>query len=529
MTEAAKIVHYARSCTNLTYLSCIGCQVNPAEVLTLIRPESLLDRIEWSLFGLEVHPTVCADIAAFDVTNPEAEEPKLLYMYVELPSIESDDILHSILLRCKKVARLHIHVKKGGHYATINRCGDIAAGVIQSVCSFTYSQEETVSRQSGCPYRRFDGKPHANRTLKIAASLLGNMTIHGPPCKVNCVFLSDVMGNQETVTDFKQLLLAIKDPNDVSAAELSVASKLDCWSKLRSLALTLVPPKSSSRLPLLGDVLAEPLRSLLASCRSVTELNLSTVHFKPEVDCCKILAAALPTLQALAVAPCGVSYSDSVDRLAKHCVRLEELEVLVLRDSASAFCKACSLPLVISERSMAALQQRSKLRRVSLRDIQHIPSFDFLRACRLIELRICAISWNEDMVYRGFGELLCANHCLYSFTFMYNKLHLECDEFRREIMRATHLRILSIYPGLPIGDNVVQKFIEELTSNMPRLEVLHLHYKSLTGNKNTLSWIVNECGAQTRGVTLTDRPCIFCDRSTYIGLARAHNRKNVRF
>ncbi|KAL1451236.1 hypothetical protein MTO96_006295 [Rhipicephalus appendiculatus] len=357
------------------------------------------------------------------------------------------------------------------------------------------------------------------------------MTINNTADAVNCVFLSDIERHPEDVMAFEQVLLAIRDPENVRAEALAKVSGLDCWSGLRSLALTLVPPGRDCQLPVLGYALVKPLNSLFASCHSVTQLNLTSFHFRTHVDCCAIVAATMPLLQALALAPCGINYQDSVDRLASGCVRLEDLDVRVSLDGLSGFCNMCSLPLRISESSMAALTQRSQLRRVSLFHVQRIDSFDFLRACRLIQLRISIVTWKEDKIYRGIGDLLCANTSLRSFTFKYNWLHLGCDEFHREMLRAKHLRILSLYSEVRVGDEVVREFAEKLTSSMPCLQVFHLHYTGLNGAENRLSWIVNECGRgeQTRGFTVIDKHCMFCDLSTYIGLAGAHNRSDAHF
>ncbi|KAH7978664.1 hypothetical protein HPB49_006328 [Dermacentor silvarum] len=533
MTDPHYIMHCASVCTNLTYLSCIGCQVNPIAIRRLITtPQSSLERIEWSLCGPNVYADVLWKIRNIIAEEQEVFAESLRYMYVEVSKVDPDSqILYYIMARCSALEDVHIHITGGDHYRSIDLWGWIVGDLVK-IYRFTYSQEEITSRQIRCPYTRFVGNIHPNIQFKIAASLLGNTVINTRPNGgINCMFLSDVLQDSAAIWSFKQLVLAIKEASSSSAEQLAFASRQRCWSVLRSLTLTLVPPGRHCRLPVFDANFVNPLRSLLASCRAVTELNLTSFHFSTDVNCCGILATNLPMLQALALAPCGINYERSVDRLATGCFRLEELDVRVSRDGASGFCKACELPLHISERSMASLQQRSQLKRLSLCDIQHIASLDFLRACRLLELRIFAVSWNDDKSYRGIGRLLCANPNLRSFTYEYNRLHFHCKEFRREIMRAKHLRIMSLYSEQRTDVPVIRELIEELTSNMPCLEALHLHYTAMNGTEVPLSWLVNErgLGANTRGVTLAGKPCVFCDRSTYIGLAHVRNRSDARF
>ncbi|KAH7978662.1 hypothetical protein HPB49_006326 [Dermacentor silvarum] len=533
MTDPHYIMHCASICTNLTYFSCIGCQVNPVAILRLITtPQSSLQRIEWSLCGPNVYADVLRRFRNIIVHEQEVFAVSLRYMYVEVSKVDPDgEILYYILARSSALEDVHIHITDGDHYGSIDLCGSLVEDLVKKF-TFTYSQEEITSRHIRCPYTRFVGNIHPNIQFKIAASLLGNAVINTRTNGgLNCMFLSDVAQEPAATWSFEQLVLAIKEATSSSAEQLAFASRQRCWSVLRSLTLTLVPPVRHCRLPVFDDNFINPLRSLLASCRAVTELNLTSFHFSTDVKCCKILAANLPMLQALALAPCGINYERSVDKLAIGCLRLEELDVRVSRDGASGFCKACELPLHISEGSMASLQQRSQLKRLSLCDIQHIASLDFLRACRLIELRIFSISWSEDKSYRGIGALLCANPNLRSFTYENNRLHFHCGEFRREMLRAEHLRILSLYSEQHTDVSVIRELIEELTSNMPCLEALHLHYTAVNGTEVPLSWLVNErgLGANTRGVTVAGKPCVFCDRSTYIGLARALNRSDARF
>uniref|UniRef100_A0A6M2D4X4 Putative secreted protein ovary overexpressed n=1 Tax=Rhipicephalus microplus TaxID=6941 RepID=A0A6M2D4X4_RHIMP len=532
MTNPSVILHYANICANLTYLSCIGCRVNPAEVLALIiRPLSLLQRIEWTLCGLNEQPTAHRDIALITRQNPEGHATNLRWMYMELSFIDPDNfIISSILKRCSVLEELHFHITHGSHYEAIDQYAVMAKEVVPHVQTFTYSQEEVTCRQPRWPYMRFIFKQPVNK-FKVAASILGNMTINMTADAVNCVFLSDVVGQPEAVLPFEQVLLTIRDPENVSPEEIAEVSTFDCWSKVRSLALTQVPPGRISKQTNVGPALIEPLGSLFASCRSVTQLNLSSFHFQTKVNCCAIVASTMPQLQALALTQCGINYKDSVDGLASGCVHLEELDVRVSRDGLSGFCTMCSEPLCISESSMEALTKRSQLRRLSLFYVRKVQSFDFIKACRLTKLRVSMVTWTgEENVYQDIGDFLCANTSLSSFTFMYNWPHWEEDEFCREILRAKHLRILSLYHELRVRDDVVIKLAEKVTSSMPCLEVLHLHYNDMSGADKCLSWIVNErChGEQTRSFTVI-KYCLFCDLSTYIGLASAHNRSDSRF
>ncbi|KAL1451235.1 hypothetical protein MTO96_006294 [Rhipicephalus appendiculatus] len=131
MTDPSAILYYAEICTNLTYLSCIGCRVNPSEVLALItKPLSSLQRIEWTLCGPNEHPTVHEDIALVHRNNPEGHATNLRCMYVELSWIERDThIMYYILQPCRELEDLHVHITHGSHYDAIDRYAVIAKGL----------------------------------------------------------------------------------------------------------------------------------------------------------------------------------------------------------------------------------------------------------------------------------------------------------------------------------------------------------------------------------------------------------------
>lgn len=527
VVDGEDILRAARLCPNLTRLSCVGCEVNPAGLFSLLNSARSLVEVEWSLYQEDRYPDHLVGIGELLANNPDYRVRSLGCMYVETVADVNLDLLTAMVDRCCDLRHFHVHGVQSEHCVSIERWSDIWKDHLGQLDSFAYSLEEPPSRQLKGPYARF---AHKNVPFRVAASLLGNAVVCTRPAEaVNCVFLSDVADRYAAVSTLRQLVLVIKEPNGSSARDLDAAARLHCWSQVRSLSITLVPPNRVCQLPHAGSVFNGPLRSLLAACGSVTELNLASFHFSTDVDGGGIVGATLPQLRALAIAPCGLNFEGSVDRLAAGCARLEELDVRVCRDNASAFCKACELPLDIRESSMEAMQSRSQLRRLSLCDVQRVASLDFLRACQLQELRIFTLSWEDDKSYQEIGAVLCASPNLRAFTYEHNRLDLSDKKFRRDLTRAKHLRVLTMYSELRTQDSVVRSLTRELTSNMPRLEAFHLHYTALTGTEVPLTWLARERGpettnALTRGVTLANKPCIFCSKSTFIGLARPRNR-----
>ncbi|KAK8770080.1 hypothetical protein V5799_013457 [Amblyomma americanum] len=534
----ANVVHCARLCPNLTSLSCLSCCVDPAGIVSLlIAPQSSLERLVWSLYPPDMYPARYTNVRQLLERSPESRALSLRYMYLEVARHDAipERVVPAILERCSALDDLHLHAVQSEHHGSIERFGTLVGeDYIKQLRSFTYSLEEPTSRQLESPYSRLAGKNQPNAVFKIAAALLGNVVVHMQPGdKVNCVFLPDVVQTPAAIWGFTQLVLAIKDPNRSSAEQLAAAARLHCWSELRHLAITAVPPDSVCQLPILRTNFEAPLRNLFAVCRGITALNLTSLHFSISVNCCEIVAANLPMLQELAVAPCSINFECSVERLAAGCTRLEELDVRVSRDGASGFCKTCALPLNIQQSSMAVLQERTELKRLSFCDIQRMPSLEFLRASRLVSLRLFTVSWGEDTSYLGIGELLCSSPNLRSFTYGNAKLDLGCPEFLREMSLAKHLRILTLYSEVHADISVVRELFRRLTFAMPRLEVLHLHFAMLTGGEVPLTWLAHERGPGTspdaRGDTVGNRPCTFCYRSTFIGLASPRNRRDARF
>ncbi|KAH9365954.1 uncharacterized protein LOC144138033 [Haemaphysalis longicornis] len=519
------ILHAAGLCSNLTWLSCVGCEVNPSGLFSLLGSSRCLVEVAWSLYQEDRYSDRLAAIGELLANNPDYRVHSLIRMYVETVGDVNLDLLTSMVNRCSGLSHFHVHSVQSEHCASIKRWSDVWKDHLWRLESFTYCLEEPPSRHLMGPYAWFT---YNNVAFRVAASLLGNVVLSTQPADtVNCLFLSDVMERFAAVSTLRQLVLAIKEPNSRSARDLDAAAHLDCWSQMRSLSLTLVPRNSVCQLPRAGFAFNGPLRSFLAACGSLTELNLTSFHFTADVDGGGIVGATLPKLRALAITPCGLNFEGSVECLAAGCARLEELDVRVCRDNASAFCKACELPLDIRESGLAAL--RSQLKRFSLCDVQRVASLDFLKACQLQELRIFTLSWvADDQSCQAIGDVLCASPNLRSFAYEHNRLDLSDKQFRRDLMRAKHLRVLTMYSELRTQDSVVRSLVRELTSNMPRLEVLHLHYTALTGTEVLLTWLARERGpgvnALTRGATVINKPCMFCSKSTFIGLARPRNR-----
>ncbi|KAK8785349.1 hypothetical protein V5799_008286, partial [Amblyomma americanum] len=203
----------------------------------------------------------------------------------------------------------------------------------------------------------------------------------------------------------------------------------------------------------------------LKSCvPNITELNLASFHFDQGSDGSEIVGSTLPHLRALALAPCGVNHADSLSFLARGCMDLEELDVRAERDSnGDCPCVFCRVPLRFSKACFKELHERTKLRRLSLDDTAKLESLDFLRECRVVELRFSLSSLEEEVkdtasFLCGLSWLLGGNPRLSFLTVETRGAHLRSNEFAEGLAAISTLRHLCVLTEAVISEDHVANF-----------------------------------------------------------------------
>lgn len=272
---------------------------------------------------------------------------------------------------------------------------------------------------------------------------------------------------------------------------------------------------------LLYSVHGKFLNELFDICESVVELNLNSVHFSDEIDCCCIVAGTLPQLKALAVPRCALNRPLSFSVLASSCRLLEEVDVRVKLGCTTAECDGCVAPLDI-EGGLAEQMRKVKLRRFTLWNVECPAPEKFLRNLGVSELRV---SIPRTFSRRGVGGMLADNERLQFFVYEDRYLNLGSAVFLKEVTRLKNVRYLCLITHLRTRETVVYALLMRLQRHLLKLRTVHLHYSDDDRTIRRVTWIRLTPGEPTssRGIVLRERPCVLCSTSTFIGLIKPRN------
>ncbi|KAL1423457.1 hypothetical protein MTO96_021069 [Rhipicephalus appendiculatus] len=145
------------------------------------------------------------------------------------------------------------------------------------------------------------------------------------------------------------------------------------------------------------------LRSLLSN---IVELNINSVHFDDGIDFTELLATTtLSRLRALSLTPCSLQKSGAVRRLALGLRQMEDLDIRLNMDGRHNSCNYCDRELLLSPEDASAFNVRS--RRLTLSNVPHLASLDFLKSCPVSHLRFIDVSDRRRFDFRA---LVCSLH-----------------------------------------------------------------------------------------------------------------------
>ncbi|XP_077506862.1 uncharacterized protein LOC144116079 [Amblyomma americanum] len=222
---------------------------------------------------------------------------------------------------------------------------------------------------------------------------------------------------------------------------------------------------------------------------------MASFHFDCNTNGSEIVASALPHLQALALAPCGVNQDDSLTLLARGCRHLEELDVRAECDSnRGSKCVVCWVPLRFSEADFKELHGTAKLRRLSLDDTAKMSSLAFLNQCRVTELRFSLHSLEQEVTdAAGFpfslSRLLRSNPRLRQLSIEARDTPLRQNEFAEGLATVSTQRYLCVLTESITTEHHVTSFFTFMQAELPLLEVLHAHYTDVQWEMQQVTWL----------------------------------------
>ncbi|KAH9360641.1 hypothetical protein HPB48_002419 [Haemaphysalis longicornis] len=515
----------------LQELCCLNCRLSPRALFNAIS-ESLpaLTRLEWSLFDDDAYKQITDAMICVWVTVWN-----LRYMYVEIAANRVAFALLITGLCCPRLDEMHVHNIGTNQLVAI----DIFCRSLRDrgeIRVFTYTSRETDRRTMSfaCACKERDKQTSSNR--RLSALLCGNAAYRMQPTSYsNCLYLPELIAAPERMDqNLRQAILCVTI-DDNTPAELEQVAHRSLWGRLEALTIALVPSNGYVGSPYIPPAYISPLNALLGACSVLSELNVNSVHFTEDTDCCKILSAlGNRQLRAISIAACGTQSPVSICQLAVSFPNLEQLDVRSCHDVVGPPCGICRSPFdALNEETMAVLHQETRLSNLVL-NVYELHSLNFLENCRVQRL---GVLWRGDVVrcagHRSIGQLLRENLHLRSLSFVCCTVAVEtlCSELGLGVVPT--LQSLCIVSNVQEKRARTERAVLVLARSHPSLAVLHVHYVSEKSLNDRITWIRrwrdNVLYAQPQvpddDVFLPDGPCILdCHMSTYIGLLKPHNQ-----
>ncbi|KAH7971883.1 hypothetical protein HPB52_003648 [Rhipicephalus sanguineus] len=551
------ILGCARHCEHLRELCVVNSVVEPAELFVLLSVRlTSVTNLQWSLHDEKWYQSGLNDNATALIrgfTKPEG--PSVVTMYVEMVATDRTKcLLKQFLLRCGTLLFLHVHAVLKGlsnvlsteAFPRVLRFREPALYEIlpfmEDLATLKYTNEVDLSpkvhfqmgrqQEPSCPFVR-------------GSVILSNVELQlKPSSTLSKVELAEMPTQRQVLRDFEQVTVYLKANSRAPSHFTEAAAKPEHWSDITRLTLRLTESTGTefAPAPTAHRGYETPMRQFFETCVShITELNLTAFHFDVDFDPSVIVASTLTELRALALPPCGANHTNTLETLADGCTLLEHLDVTpsAFRCCLPSSCKACQLPLPFTRQSFGLLQEKTRLRRLSINHTVRIMTPAFLLGCRVEELRFSLDSFNDEELAqcpKAICQLLSANPRLSSLTLVALKVTLSSGfaEALSQIQSLRHLCVLSIASHKYA---TMKDFFSVLEVRLPRLRSAHVHYACARNIVRRSTWIrqwrprdvsqpLEGTSPTAQGVCLDDHPCLgrLCCVDTFIGLVRPRNR-----
>ncbi|KAL1480080.1 hypothetical protein MTO96_051340 [Rhipicephalus appendiculatus] len=527
MVTSLKLLDCFSRLANLAELDCVNSPLSPGRVFTAITTYlPVLSKLRWSIREEPPHTgdkQDCLLLATLSTTN-------LRHMYVETSfSFAAYFILLSLFKVCRSLEHLHVHgIDRSSRSIPLHYLLLIVHYL--KLTTFAFTSEDAPNNEEQLGHVDEDDANKWWFHVERIAYDCGNVFYWGvPSTKCTCVYVADMATWETLQISVDQIILCVEDKCNVPS-QLQRLTEKGWWSRFRSLTLAL-PGHGVIRYILPAYI--TPLRTLLAACTNLTELNLSLCHFGRRFDWSDVVVSRnMLCLRAIALPQCALKTAASVERLAALCPMLHELDVCTrsTRATYTDTCSSCCSSFVAFNRmSMRALCERTRLQRLTLCDAFRLRCLNFLSKFSALHLRL---SWRPDDTFcctaRRIATWLSGNRHLRVLTLRPRDLDLTtlCAELSNADLPS--LRTLCIILDTTLPPDRVEESLEHLLTKLQSLEIFHVHFVNPEGMEITATWTSRSPACEPdhlqylmSGVLIYDAPCPrHCRMTTFIGMTK---------
>ncbi|KAH7938976.1 hypothetical protein HPB52_003154 [Rhipicephalus sanguineus] len=544
----------------LRSLRCVSSTVNVRDVLTLLLKQlpHLLE-IEFSLvFDVNAEKQLESVREIERRCDGSSQIPNLRRMYVEVGEDRNFKLLFKLVRLCSNLKDLHIHFLRGELQDALIECRTICEQNVH-LEKFTFTSEVLTCNQ---------GKLNTLLEFTSCASVCGNVIHRKLTNEWSCVRLCDLAADHTGPRALPLQLVVAADDSTDGLTQLHIRSAIlrHVWTQVRQICLLLLPKELSSTVfPTVGGAYRESLRQFLdTALKHVVELNISSFHFGPDLDLSDLLRdGSLHFLQSLSVSTCGFRRPlVTLYRLAQCCPDFKDLDVrfdVRLNESDSVVgCYGCEGLVALDSEEAIEMQNCSRaafpngLEKLTLKSVHHtVFSCVIDRCLPVATLRLLNCPTPSSLGYARLLPVIAQRTMPRCLVIQHKFLQVNDGSLLDKLCRVSsleHLYLLSGAPlpdkdvvtpilakdyGEPVSDKDVVVSLLALSSRLPRLSFVHVHYRSVeAGGRNwRMTWMRRAADHPQDDYALSENaPCFQgCSTATFIGLAKPLNRGFERF
>ncbi|KAH7939334.1 hypothetical protein HPB52_011165 [Rhipicephalus sanguineus] len=539
----------------LRRLRCVASTVNVSDVLTLLLKQlPHLLKIEFSLvYEVNTEKALESVREVERRCDGSSQITNLRRMYVEVGDDRNFRLLFKLVRLCSNLKVLHIHFLRGKLQNALTECRAICEQSVH-LETFTFTSEVPPCNQ---------GKLKTLLEFTSCTSVCGNVIHRKLTDEWSCVRLYDLAADHSGLRALPfQLVVAADDSTDgLTQLRIQSATLRHVWTQVRQICLLLLPKEPSSTVfPTVGGAYRECLRQFLdTALKHVVELNISSFHFGPDLDLSDLLRdGSLQFLQSLSVSTCGFRRPlVTLYRLAQCCPDFKDLDVrfdVRFNENDSVVgCYGCEGLVALDSGEAIEMQNCSRaafpngLEKLTLKSVHHTAFSCLIDKCLPVAtLRLLNCPTPSSLGYARLLPVIAQCTMPRCLVIQHKFLQFNEGSLLDKLCRVSsleHLYLLSAAPlpdedvvepilakdyGEPISDRDVVVSLLALSSWLPRLSFVHVHYRSVeAGGRNwRMTWMRRAADRPDGDYALSENgPCFqCCSTATYIGLAKPLNR-----
>ncbi|KAL1483235.1 hypothetical protein MTO96_033335 [Rhipicephalus appendiculatus] len=396
--EPAQLYTQVRRCVNLRRLRCVACPLQPSQLLQL-----MLERLQ-HLEHLELSLVEDSESSVRSETNSVrliasqkrdfAVTHSLRRLYVEVGGGDRNlELLRELLASCFNLTELHVHLVRGNFSNALSECRRFHDDHVK-LETFTLTSEVPVP---------FPYEPDLSSAFKNCATICANVRHNKSGDWWSCVELDELAYSPDRVLPSPVVVVALI--TDTTGESFHLASRRNCWARVRELCLMLLPLAPSMKFyPTAGSAYSGNLRRFFSvALEHVVELNLTF---------------------------------SAAQRLLTVCSDLRELDVRIDKRGGEFKCRSCE-PLLNkgafqSPPNGAPLVVRSGVAKLTVCDVPaHVQLW--LVECCPVAVTVRLVEWpgNIRSLNSGYLADLFARHgAIRCLVLQHKDLHIKNRQLR---------------------------------------------------------------------------------------------------